>query len=356
MKICHNIYLAFLILFFSIIVFGFSLFQYGLAGTSSDSYLKEITIEPGSIQSIATTLYKNNLIRSKLAFNIYTRLTGKTNLKAATYSLSENMGTKKIVDILLDGKGQNLEQISITFQEGLNMKKLAKTIAKYTDNTEENVYETLEDTEYLKTLINKYWFLEESILNSNIYYSLEGYLYPNTYYFSSTRVGVEEIIEKMLEETQKQLEVYRAEIENSSKTVHQIITLASIVELEGTTLEDRKNIVSVFNNRLSIGMNLGSDVTTYYGARVEMGERDLYTKEVQECNHYNTRCSTFLSLPVSPICNPSIDSIIAVLQPIPNSYYYFVADKNKKVYFSETIAKHNETIAKLKKNGKWYEY
>ena len=109
-------------------------------------------------------------------------------------------------------------------------------------------------------------------------------------------------------------------------------------------------------NRLSSNMNLGSDVTTYYGARIDMGERDLFSEEVVECNNYNTRCATFKKLPISAICNPSIEAIEAVISPDNNDYYYFVADKNKKIYFSKTQREHTNTINRLKKSDLWYEY
>ena len=87
-----------------------------------------------------------------------------------------------------------------------------------------------------------------------------------------------------------------------------------------------------------------------------MGDRDLYASEVNECNNYNTRCSTFKGLPISPISNPSMDSILSVIEPVTSDYYYFVADKNKKIYFSKNINEHNNTIYKLKQNDLWYEY
>lgn len=103
-------------------------------------------------------------------------------------------------------------------------------------------------------------------------------------------------------------------------------------------------------------MSLGSDVTTYYAAKIDMGERDLYKSEISDCNDYNTRCATFKTLPIGPISNPSISAIKAVVEPIVSDYYYFVADKDKKVYFSKTSSEQNNIIAKLKKEGKWYEY
>ena len=129
-----------------------------------------------------------------------------------------------------------------------------------------------------------------------------------------------------------------------------------MVELEGVTKEDRSGIASVFFNRLNSKMTLGSDVTTYYGAKIDMGERDLYKDEVSACNSYNTRCPSFTGLPVSPISNPSIEAITAVLEAKSSNYYYFVADKNKKVYFSRNQTEHSNTIKNLKKEGLWYEY
>lgn len=356
MKFFHNIYLAFFVLFFSVLLFGVSLFRYEIGKVSDEDAEKEIVIDPGSIDSIATTLYSNHLIKNKLAFKLYVHLSGKTNLKAATYLLSENMGVVKIVDILYSGEASNSSKLHLTFQEGLNMRAIAKIIEENTNHTEEEVYELLNDTTYLNNLIETYWFLSSEILNTDIYYSLEGYLYPSTYYFSSEDVEIEEIFESMLTEMGRQLSDYQEMVQNYSMSFHEILTLASIVELEGVTLDDRKGIASVFFNRLASNMNLGSDVTTYYGARINMGERDLTSSELSECNNYNTRCATFAKIPISPICNPSIDSILAVLESKNTDYYYFVADKNKKVYFSKNITEHNNTIARLKQENLWYEY
>lgn len=355
MKIYHNIYISVVVLIFSLTVFLCTLYNFGLSKVSNDDTLKKIVIEPGSIDSIAVTLYNNNMIRSKLAFNIYVRLNDKKKLMAATYNLSENMGTKKIVDILNKGKSTTSD-VSITFNEGLNIRKIAKIIEENTNNTEEDVYNLLRDENYLDHIISKYWFLNDDIKNDKIYYSLEGYLYPNTYSFSSKSATVEEIFNKMLDETDKQLSKYKKAFEINSMSVHEIITLASIVELEGTTLEDRKKIAGVFFNRLNSNMTLGSDVTTYYGAKIDMGERDLLKSEVTACNDYNTRCSSFKKLPISPICNASIEAVDAVINPTESDYYYFVADKNKKVYFSKKQDEHNEIINKLKKENLWYEY
>lgn len=356
MKLFHNIYIAFIVLILSIGIFGFSLYHYTFSGTSNKEILETVVIEPGSISSIASTLKEKNFIRNELAFKLYVKLSGKSNLKAGTYSLSKDMGLIEIISILEDGNTFNDKEIQILFKEGLNMRHITKVIVENTNNTEDMVYDLLKDREYLNSLIDEYWFISDDILDSNIYYSLEGYLFPSTYSFSSKDVSVKDIFKTMLDEMEKQLNSYKETINNNDNSFHELLTLASIVELEGVTLKDRKGIASVLYNRLDKKMSLGCDVTTYYGAKVDMSERDLYQDELNECNGYNTRCATFKGLPISPICNPSIESIIAVLEPVDEDYLYFVADKTRKVYFNKNLNGHNNTIVKLKREGLWYEY
>lgn len=356
MKVLHNIYVSILVLIVSLCLFGYGIFHYQISGIGGKSLEKEVVIEKGGISSIADTLKQEGLIRNTFFFKLYCKLYGKNSLKAGAYRLNTHMGVEKIVEVLTKGKGINPNQISITFKEGFNMMKFIQIITSQTNIKEEDIINTLKDKEYLNSLIQDYWFLTDDILNDKIYYSLEGYLYPNTYFFDSKEISIQDVISTMLDETKKQLSPYQEKIQQSEFNVHEVMTLASIVELEGVHSEDRKGIASVFINRIDKKMTLGSDVTTYYGARISMGDRDLYASEVKECNSYNTRCASFLGLPVSPIDNPSVDSISAVLDPISSDYYYFVADKNKKVYFSKNINEHNNTISKLKKQGLWFEY
>ena len=102
-------------------------------------------------------------------------------------------------------------------------------------------------------------------------------------------------------------------------------------------------------------MKLGSDVTTYYAVNKDFSAY-LTKSDLNSCNGYNTRGDCVKGLPVGPICNMSLSSIAASIEPNKNDYYYFVADKNKKTYFSKNYSEHEETIATLKSEGKWYEY
>lgn len=353
-------YLAgFLVAFFVVvIVVGCTIYKINIGPVSKNSELKEIEIATGETYlSISSKLKENNLIRSEFFYKLYVKLMKPNNLEKGKYSLSENMGVEGILDVLSNGSDTNTDVISITFIEGKNMRYIAKLIAENTNNTEEDVYNLLQDTNYLDSVINKYWFLTDGIKNQNIYYSLEGYLFPDTYQFRDKDVTVEEIFETLLDELDTKLAPYKTEIQNSPYSVHQLLTLASIVELEGVNKADRFDVAGVFYNRLKDGWSLGSDVTTYYAAKVNMSERDLYKSEIDECNYYNTRHICMAGkLPISPICNPSIESIEAVIKPHTHNYYFFVADKNKKTYFTTTNAEHTQTIASLKSQGLWYEY
>lgn len=356
MKKFRNVALALVILLASGIILVCAVFNYCLAPVSKDDTIKKIEIEAGtSVADIAGLLKEENLIRSKNSFQIYTFLTNNRNLQAGTYDLSENMGVRTIVEVLSGGKISKDSDASITFKEGINMREVVRLISEKTDNSEDDIYALLDDGEYLDTLIGEYWFLTDDIKDSRIYYSLEGYLYPDTYTFAKDD-DIRDIFKVMLDNTSDKLSDYQDEIENSDMSVHELMTLASIVELESPSSEDRPTVAGVFFNRLADDISLGSDVTTYYGIKINMADRDLYQSEINECNDYNTRCTTFKGLPVGPVSNVSVSSLEAVLNPNSNGYYYFVADKNGKTYFSETYQEHLSTIEELKSDDLYYEY
>ena len=319
---------------------------------------KEVQIPLGSGSSqIAKILKENNLIKSELVFKIYVKINKITNFQAGTYYLKESMALKEITEMLQTGIMHDPNQITITYLEGKPMWYLASTIADKTNNTEEDVYAVLANEEYIDSLIQKYWFLTDEIKNEDIYYPLEGYLFPDTYSIANKDTTVEEIFEKMLDKMEEVLEEYKEEIEASNYTIHEIITLASIVETEGMNNTDRKNVASVFYNRLNLGMSLGSDVTTYYAIKVDMGDRDLYQNEIDAYNPYNTRGPNMEGkLPVGPIASVGKESIEAAIEPNDTDYLFFVADKNGKLYFTTTNEEHVQVINELQNSGQWYEY
>lgn len=353
MKKFANISLFLLIFLTIIVVIGCSIYNYNIGPVSRDKELKEIVIEDGeTFLTIAPLLKENNLIKSEFFYKLYIKLFKPDTFEAGVYRLSENMGVKNIVKTISDGSDYSGKIIKITFVEGKNMRYVASMIDQYTVNTEGDVFNLLSDENYINSLIEKYWFLTDDIKNSLIYYPLEGYLFPDTYEFINDSVSVEEIFAKMLDNTEEKLEPLRKSIEESGYSVHEILTLSSIVELEGAASDDRASVAGVFYNRLNSGSTLGSDITGYYGAKMDDWSEGL-GEHIDDCNGYNTRGTCVQGIPVGPVCNPGIDSISATLNPKSHDYYYFVADCSGKTYLNYTYDEHVSTINKLIDENNW---
>lgn len=353
MKSKGNLFLGFVFITF---VFILVTVLYLLSPVSNEDKDVVFVISDGeSLNEIAHSLKKEGLIKSEKFFLGYVVVKNAKHLYAAKYDLNTNMKLSEIVSTLKSG-GRNADEISITFKEGLNMRQIAQLISEETNNSYEDVLNLSSDSKYLDELIKKYSFIDKSIKNKNLYYALEGYLFPDTYNFNSKGVSVKEIFNAMLDNFDKKIEKYDKSIKKSGYSINQIITMASIVELEGIDKSSRKDIAGVFYNRLKKGMSLGSDVTSYYGVKKDMTS-DILQSELDDNNPYNTRINSMAGkLPVGPICNPSLVSIEAAIKPSEHDYLYFVADKNGKVYLTKTYETHNKVIADLKSKGLWFEW
>ena len=310
---------------------------YLLSPISKDDETVVLVISKGdSKEQIAENLKNARLIRSKYATLGYIFLSGKKNILAGSYELKRNMSVLEIVDSLVKGNVIQVKKdsVAITFKEGQTLKQYLELIADNTSLEKEEIMRMINDKNYLKTLINDYWFLTNEVLNDNIYYALEGYLYPNTYEFYLD-TDLNSVIRKMLDTTDKILSQYKDQIEVSNLSVHELLTMASIVEKEALNYEDRTKVAQVIFTRIAKNMSLGMDVTSYYGVQKDMTE--VITKaDLNDNNPYNTRVTSFLGLPVGPICNPSKESIEAVLNPAKTNYIYFFADINTgNVYFTD---------------------
>lgn len=353
MKKFAYIGLALVITLIVAIIVSLTVYNYNIGPVSRDKEVKEIVIEEGeSFLTIAPILKENNLIKSEFFYKLYIKLNKPETFEAGIYELSENMGVQKIVEKISSGSDYSGQLINITFVEGKNMRYIASKIEEYTVNSEEDVFALLSDEKYIDSLIEKYWFLTDEIKNTQIYYPLEGYLFPDTYEFLNKNVSIEEIFEVMLDNTAIKLEHLKEDIENSEYTVHEILTLSSIVELEGAGSNDRASVAGVFYNRLDDGYTLGSDITGYYGAKMDDWSNGL-GEHLDDCNGYNTRGECVPALPVGPVCNPGLDSIDATLNPEEHGYYYFVADCSGKTHLNYTYADHEYTVNKLIREDNW---
>ncbi len=354
-----NVIIAIIILLIIIFNIIFIIYSSNMSAVDKkDTNNKEVIIESGmSVDSILNLLKKEDLIKNTLFSKIYIKL-GKLNMQAGVYDLNKSMNSSEIINNIAKGKISTKNNISITFKEGLNVRQYAKEISAKTNNKYEDIISLLEDRNFAKEMINKYSFLDESILNSEIYYPLEGYLFPDTYTFIDKNVDIKTIINTLLQEFDKKIEPYKDEIKNSEFTLNELVILASIAEKESLPGSDRKGVVGVSVNRLKKGIALGSDMTAYYAYKIDdfKTQGGLTIDQFLNCNSkYNTRCLSNTSLPVGAIANPGIDSLIGAIEYTKSDYLWYVADCNGKTYFSKTEYERDLVIQNLVKEGKWCE-
>lgn len=334
-----------------LILVGVVTFVILLSPVSKSSDIVKFTVKKGEgKEKIVDNLKDAKLIKSKYATFVYIVLSGKKNLQAGSYEFSRNMSVKDIITSLSTGDIVNVkrDEVRITFKEGDTLKNFVTMVANETNIDYDGAIKKLSDKAYLKGLIADYWFLTDDILDEDIYFPLEGYLYPETYNFYK-ETSIEQVIRKVLNVTNERLEPIKSKIENSKYNIHELLTIASIAEKEANTNSDRAMVTQVIYKRLGLNMALGMDVTSYYGVQKEMTEA-ITQLDLNDKNPYNTRVTTFIGLPVGPICNPSIGSINAALEPADTDYLYFVADINTgKVYFAKTNEEFNVLVKKYVK-------
>ena len=347
------------------LVVAIVLFMFGTALLLYSNYLKPVSnsyeekiieIKQGlNSKQIGDILAENKIIHNNRLFIFYLKLNDVRDLKAGTYKLSPSYSLKQIVEILRKGEVYKDDTIRITFKEGINYREFANVIAENTNNSYDDVMNVLNDTDYINSLINDFWFITEDIKNPDIYYSLEGYLFPDTYEFKNRDVTVPEIFIKLLDQMDNVLRPYKEKIDASEFSIHELLTLASLAEKEVSNKVDsdaRRKVVSVFVNRINKKMSLGSDITTRYGLKLD-DSRPLTKSEYNSNNAYNTRNTNMLGLPASPICMVSRDSIEASINRIDTNYLYFIANvTTKETFFYETSSAFEAKKAELSKvNG-----
>jgi UPF0755 protein len=167
---------------------------------------------------------------------------------------------------------------------------------------------------------------------------LEGYLFPDTYDFAWT-TAPDEILRLMVQRFREQTQPLQAKLTASGLTEAEMVTLASIIESETSSAEERRLISGVFHNRLRIGMRLQADPTAVY----ERGILVPTAEDLKIDSPYNTYIHT--GLPPGPICNPGLASLEAAVEPAAVPYYYFVANNDGRHTFTRTLEEHNRAVA-----------
>jgi len=296
---------------------------------------QQFAVEEGaSVSAIAESLKQAGLIKSPLAFKIYSKLSGKGgDLKAGNYNLAPSMAVEKIYSKLIDGSNDAVV-FRFTALPGETLNDIKKRLI--------SVGYTPEEVDAALTKNYNHPVLADKPADA----SLEGYLFGETYEFYQTD-SVETIIIRMLDELYTVVEKngLRQKFNNMGYTLHEGIILASVVQKEAGTVskEDQKIVAQVFWSRLAQGIPLGSDVTASYAADKVDPERKTYTDNasvlaIDSC--YNTR--RYAGLPCGPISNPGSLVLISTANPADTSYLYFLTGDDGLMYYSNTEAEHNQ--------------
>ena len=304
----------------------------------------EVEIPMGSgITLISSILEEKGIIQDARIFKYYTKFKNESAFQAGSYSLTQSMTLDEIIESLKTGRVYREPVFTMTVPEGLTLEQIANVVQKNTSHSAEKFMEHVTDQAVIEQLMTEFpELLTEDILNENIRYALEGYLYPATYPFFEEDPSLDEVVKTMLTSTNAIVSEYTAVLIEKEMSVHELLTIASLLEEEATAKTDRETIASVFFNRMDIGMPLQTDPTVLY-ALGSHKDRVLY-EDLEVQNPYNTYVNT--GLPPGPIAGAGKTSIDAVLNPTQTDYLYFLADKEGTNHFAKSYDEHLANIEK----------
>lgn len=327
-KILYFIVIFTVSLFFAIYAVKVSSDMFGLF--QEDSAV-EITVPKNATdEQIVTLLKENNIIEYEWAFNLYSKLKKSKNPNVAgVYVLNRKDDYGTIINTV---KGAYLqrEEITVVIPEGYTFEQICKELEK------QGVCKASEMKAYADKIKSGYDFLDKMPDDDNIIYRFEGYMFPDTYTFYSDSPASSVYAKFLTNMEQKFDSKYQKKASEKGMSMHEVLTLASIIQKEAGEIDEMKKVSSVFNNRLnSRGLRkLQSDVTVWY----PYATRD----DVEDINAFKGTYNTYdlEGLPPGPVCNPGLEAIDAALNPDSTNYYYFVTDKNNVYYYAETFEQH----------------
>lgn len=302
------------------------------------------------VTGIARILADARVVEDDIRFLLLVKVMGAaTQLKAGEYAFAPGMTPRAVLGVLSAGK---VVQHTITLPEGLTVDQIADVVSSGGWGSREDFLRLAADPE----ILGKF-----GVMNG----SAEGYLFPDTYFFAKG-TGLRTIITAMLKrmalvlaeegvgrgETRIKIPVSSSTSEGAMVeqgviplSLHEVLTLASIIEKESALPDERPLVARVFLNRLRQGMKLQADPTVIYGL-AKFGS-PLTRGDLKTQNPYNTYVNR--GLPVGPICNPSRSAIAAVVRPSAEDYTYFVAQSDGTHYFSKTLTEHNRAVSRYRK-------
>ena len=312
---------------------------------TAQTELVSFEIEQGaSVKEVSKALEKEGIIRNSKLFNFYLKFKNVSGFKSGLYHVSKSMTLDEII-AELSGQGKDKDQnaTKVLIREGEQLTDIAKEVEKSTKYTAEDFMAKVQDEDFLRYLVQKFpKLLTQSYNGYQVKYVLEGYLFPATYDMNDSKT-LQMLITEMVAKTDEVMSKYYDKILASDYTLQEIMALASLIEKEGTKLEDRKKISSVFHNRIKENMKLQTDVSVQYA----LGEHKeaLSLSDLEVDSPYNLYQN--YGVGPGPYNSPSEDAIVAAMEPEKTDYLYFLADiKTKEIYYAKTYEEHLELKAK----------
>ena len=339
---------------------------------SSTEYVTVEIPAGSSTKQIGEILEKKGLIKNAQVFNLYSKFRSYGNYQSGYYNLQKSMNLDTIAKQLQEG-GTDTPQPpvlgKITIPEGYTLEQIAeattvnaaKTANKNTKTpfSKEDFLNKAQDEDFIAKMAAKYPQLLATLpsKDSGVKYRLEGYLFPATYEYGK-ETTVEELIDQMLAAMNTNLSQYYSTLESKNLTVNDVLTLASLVEKEGSTDQDRKDIASVFYNRLNQDMPLQSNIALLY-AQGKLGQKTTLKEDAEIDTNLDSPYNVYKKqgLMPGPVDSPSLSAIEATINPSKTEYLYFVANvETGAVYFANTYEEHAKNVeehvnSKLNQSG-----
>jgi len=313
--------------------------QISLPASSSNEEVIFVINKGGGVKEIGSSLEKQGLIRSVYWFEVYVFLDGsQSQFIAGNYLLRKDMNTREAVKVLTSG--QIASERTVTIIEGWDIRDIAGYLEKEGVVTKDDFLLAGATADSRKLIPDKaYDFLVDKPADQG----LEGYLFPDTYriYEDSTS---SQIIERMLDNfNAKFTDQMKQDALEGNMNIYGIVTLASIIEKEVISDEDRKIAAGIFYDRLNLSVALQSDATVNYVT----GKSELQpsAEDIKVDNPYNTY--KYRGLPPGPICNPSLSALMAAIYPEKSDYFYFLTKPDGSTVFSKTYEEHLENKKKF---------
>ena len=324
--------------------FGGLFFYLNGLGAVDSNNTESVTVEIPSGSGASSIVYILNdagLVKNLTCAKINARIGGYDSLQANNYIFNKSMSFPEMMKAINTGNFDYLSKTSFQLKEGYRLTQCAEALSEVTPFSKKEIMAKWDDKAYVKELMNDYWFLTDAVLNAKVMHPLEGYLFPDTYFIMEADPSIDSVTRLALDRMDQALTERKEQIEASEFSIHQFLTLASIVTKEGcATDKDAAHIAGVFINRLNKDMSLGSDVTVCY--IFDEDRVDLKVSQLSSDSPYNARkVQGWIPGPISTVPEIAMDGVLNY-QKTKDLFFY--AGPDGTIHYDENTEERNKNV------------